>query len=243
MTIEHSACHGIKDVLINNNVAENTRFIQGAIQASTIAEIETDNRNSTATQKAGYDGVVSNLNGTNLASVAGIKTSTDGFTSVNKSISDFQAAIALAQAETRIETLVASGVTNNLLSAGFTASAIASKDEIIAIYKDGAHTREEAQEAICDLAKDTAKGFADAALKAAEDKHAVMLQAATDTARILAEVKDICCCTEKAIAADGEKTRSEIGRNESEKLRDKIANLEMLNALNRSVGNLGTAIK
>jgi len=238
---------------------------QKYVSDGTVSGINTTNLTATATQKAGYDGVVSTIDNINRNSTAiqkngydGVvstnKNLTDGFTATNKAVSDFQASAALAISEGRLATAIASGemrlsqeisdnVTRGNMAVGFTANAVSAKDLELATYRDGSHTREESKENFAELAKDTAKGFADGALLALQNRAALELDAAKTAAALSKEIDKICCCVSDKISEDGARTRAEIGRNEGEKLRAELAESRMQNLLNRSVGNIGTATK
>ncbi len=177
-----------------------------------VAGIKTTTDGTTSINKNVYDGVVSSLNATNLSAVA-----------TQKSISDAALASALAFGEVR----------NNIATESAVASMNA-KDIQLAIYKDGSHTREEMQEGLCELGKDTAKGFADAALEtakntaaiqleAAKNKAAIELDACKNTALLASKIDDLCCC----IKEDNEKTRQQISAESAARQAAQIQRQEM----------------
>ena len=171
------------------------------------------------------------------ASVAGIKQTTDAAASTTKNVTDY--GMANSDATHRSATAMTKAITDASLSASLavgelrgniatigTANAVSAKDIQIAIFKDGAHTRED----VCGLAKDTAKGFADAALLAAQNKASIELEAlrnkcelSAQSTAILAKVnglkEEICCCIKEAAAG------TEIKRLESALLDSKFAAL------------------
>lgn len=225
MTVEHNN-HCLKDLITNNNIAENTRFIQGAIQASTIAEAETDNRNATAilkaisdanvaginatslsgvsvtknvndgtvsTNKNVYDGVVSNINATNLNGVSVTKTVTDGIVSGLNATNLAAVATQKAISDANLANTLAFGAVNSSIAASAASAAMNAKDIELAIYKDGAHIREEAAEAIGNLEKEMLKGNAAIELQAERNARAIELQAERLHAATAAQIAKCCC--------------------------------------------------
>lgn len=268
----------LSDLITNNNVADNSRAILGAICDSTgkiiaadgvnsVANLEATNRNglqnlkatgdasvsvskgvydsAVATQKYVSDGTVSTTKAVTDASVAGIKQTTDGTVSTTKTITDY--GMANSDATHRSATAVTKAITDASLSASIESARlhnevlssasdtrgiildgianlnVANKDIQLAIYRDGAHTRED----ICTLAKDTAKGFADAALLAAQNKASLELEALRNRCELEAKLA-ACCCELKE---DGATTRALILSEGNKELERKLAKAELAAAI------------
>ena len=239
MTVEHNYCHGVKELVSNNSILaavhegtvsgnETTNRTATATQKTVVdygaMNAETTNRTSTATQKAGYDGVVSVIDNVNRGTI-----------STTKAVTDFQASAALTSAEARIEGLIASGVTNNLVAEGSKDGALAAKDIQIAIYKDGAHGRERSDSQFAALALQASKDTAAIQLQAANDRSAIMLQSEKNTAAILQEVKEICCCVGDKVKEDGEKTRGIMVFENTRRLEAALVEANTKNAINDAV--------
>lgn len=230
--------YGLAELITNNNVAETGREILASIGTSTaniianngvnsVAALNATNLASVSNLKATGDASVAGLNATNLAGVSVTKQVTDGTVSitknvndgtvsVTKAVTDAQVASATNSAEARLATAISSAEIRELINSTATANLMANRDTQMAVFKDGSHTREETQEAICELSKDTAKGFADAALQACKD--------AAELARQIAE----CCCEQKILTLQqGNETRALILSENQKKLEADNADLRM----------------
>ncbi len=212
---------------MSNNIADNSRAILAAIGTGNAAIIAADQSAHLVNQKTTGDASIANLKATYDAQVAGINATNLGTVSTAKAVTDSSAtnanitnitsvATQKAISDASLANALAFGEVRNNIAEQATATALAAKDIQIAIFKDGSHTREETQEAICDLAKDTAKGFADAALKACEDRAALAAQIAE------------CCCEQKLLTIQqGNDTRALILAEGQKRLEAENADLRI----------------
>ncbi len=203
-----------------NAITNTAVATQKYISDGTISVTKNVNDGTTSVNKNVYDGIVSGLNATNLAAVA-----------TQKSISDTALASALAFGEVR----------NNIATESAVAS-INAKDIQLAIYKDGAHTREESAEAIAAVALQAAKDTAALALEACKNTDSIQREMAKGFAdtqykaleakcALEAKIAEICCCTEKAVSADGERTRGLIALENQRRLEAELAEARLKAAI------------
>jgi len=244
MTVEHT--HGLKELITGQflqteiraaNISDletanrNQTAVLNAVNLANVADLNAINLSGVNVVKNITDATVLTNKAIGDTTTSVIKNITDGTILVNKSISEVAAQTALNSAENRLAVAVASGemrlateISDNLtrgnIATGATADAIAAKDIQLAVYKDGSHTREEAAEAIAELALQTSRETA-----------ALALQAAKDTAAILLEVSKICCCTKDAVTADGERTRGLIAADNTRRLESELAEARLKAAI------------
>lgn len=211
----------------NRNGAMNLK----AIGDASVAEINATNLSGVSVTKNVTDAAVAGINATNLNGVSVTKNVTDGTVSGLNATNLSAVATQKAISDSALANALAFGEVRNNIAESATAAALSSKDIQIAIFKDGAHTREETQEAICELAKDTAKGFADIALQACKDNAALALQAERIHAATAAQIAK-CCCEAELREKD---TQALIIKQSSDAIKDELqeARFEILALKNR----------
>ena len=209
-----------------------------ATNLASVAGINATNLTATATQKYVSDGTVSTTKSVTDGNVAVTKTVTDygsmnaettnrNATAVTKAVTDASLAANLDVARLHNEVLTVASELRHEIGTFGAAAALAESRTQFAILKDGAHTREEMQEAICELGKDTAKGFADAALEACKNTAAIQLEALRNKCDLEKQIAEICCCVEK----DGNVTRTLVLAENTKRLEAELQEARMKAAI------------
>ena len=214
--------NALAELITNNNIADNSRAVLGAICDSTgkiiaadgvnaVANLEATNRNGLQNLKATGDAAVAVSKTVYDGTVSTTKAVTDGSVSTTKTVTDY--GIANAETTNRNATAVTKAITDaslasslgfgelrEVVAVGTTANAIASKDIQIAIYKDGCETRETVNNRFYTLNTEMLKGFSDNKYDALKNKCDLERQAADNKAALAAQIAE-CCCEQKQEAA------------------------------------------
>lgn len=185
--------NGLSDLILSNNIADNSRAILTTVANGNAAIIAADQNGHLINQKATGDASVANITATNLNGVSNIEaTNRNGLaniTSTERNAGEIRMNVAKEAGESRLATAIGSSESRELIRETSTDNLIAIKDNGFAIREEGCKTREVIFAESCktreilgqklwDLEKETLKGLADNKYSTLETKCALSAQIA-----------------------------------------------------------------
>lgn len=223
----------LSDLLLSNNVADNSRAILTAIangnasiiaadQAGHLVNQKTTGDASVANLKATYDAQVAGINATNLGTVSTTKAITDGSTlnlsSTERNSAEIRMNVARESGETRLATAIANSEIRELINLRATENLMAVKDNLAEIIKESCKTREESAEQFASLSLQGERNKNDIEKELLKGNAALSLQAERDKAELARQMAE-CCCKNELMQRD---TQALILKQTTDRTKDEL---------------------
>lgn len=208
--------NGLSDLILSNNIADNSRAVLTAVSGGNAAIIAADQAGhlinqkttgdaSVANLKATYDAQVAGINATNLGVVSTTKSVTDnGFANISsteRNSSEIRQNLAKESGETRLATAISNGEIRELINLRSAENQMAIKDNLTEILKEGSKTREKFAEHFAALELQAERNKNDIEKEVLKGNAALALQACKDTAALSAQIAK-CCCENEMLQKD-----------------------------------------